>query len=194
MDSFYFETAFAFVANELNNMPMCLGSRIDNLDHTDLITPSRLMLGRASTRALEGQVRISPPGRMLQQMDEVYESWWRTWSSENLVDYIPKPPHWKDGNVNAKVGDIVLMLLSDSEKKLGAGVWRLGRIKKLFWSADGITRVAELEYRNNDEKTFRKTERALSSIAIIHRDTDLDVIQELNAASKEATIHFYKSE
>ena len=64
----------------------------------------------------------------------------------------------------------------------------------MFWSADGITRVAELEYRNNDEKTFRKTERALSSIAIIHRDTDLDVIQELNAASKEATIHFYKSE
>jgi len=113
--------------------------------------------------------------------------------TEKLADYIPKPRHWKDGNVDAEVGDIVMMLLSDKEKKLGGSLWRIGRIRSLMWSADGLTRVAVLEYRNVNETKFRTTERALSSVAILHRDSNLDVIQELNRSAREADIKLHAS-
>ena len=113
--------------------------------------------------------------------------------NEKLVDYIPKPRHWKDGNVDAEVGDIVMMLLSDKEKRLGGSLWRIGRIRSLIWSADGLSRVAVLEYKNVNEVKFRTTERALSSVAILHRDSNLDIIQELNRSAREANIKFCAS-
>jgi hypothetical protein len=193
LDAFAYETAFAWISAQLNNLPICLGSRTDNLDSLDVITPSRLILGRGSTRALNGPCRQATPSRLVQQMDLVYDSWWNCWLTEKLADYIPKPRHWKDGNVDAEVGDIVMMLLSDKEKKLGGSLWRIGRIRSLMWSADGLTRVAVLEYRNVNETKFRTTERALSSVAILHRDSNLDVIQELNRSAREADIKLHAS-
>ena len=35
-----FETALAFCCNQLNNLPICLGSRVDHLDHRDVLTPN----------------------------------------------------------------------------------------------------------------------------------------------------------
>jgi hypothetical protein len=191
MDSFAYETAFAWISAQLNNLPIGLGSRTDNLDHLDLITPARLILGRASNRALDGHVRISPPSRVIEQMDTVFRSWFETWKREKIADYIPKPPHWREGNADAKVGDIVLMLCSDKEKKLGAGIWRMGRISKLSTSADGVSRVATIEYRNPEEKTFRETVRSLRAVAVVHRETELDIIQQLNGAARDANTVYY---
>lgn len=193
LDAFAYESAFAWISSQLNNLPICLGTRTENLDSVDLITPSRLILGRGSTRALDGPCRQATPSRLVQQMDLVYESWWTCWMNEKLADYIPKPRHWKDGNVDAEVGDIVMMLLSDKEKRLGGSLWRIGRIRSLIWSADGLSRVAVLEYKNVNEVKFRTTERALSSVAILHRDSNLDVIQELNRSAREANIKFCAS-
>ena len=46
LDVLGFETAFAWVSNELNNLPICLGSRYKGIDNLDLITPNRLIQGR----------------------------------------------------------------------------------------------------------------------------------------------------
>ena len=194
MDALAYETAYSWIASQLNNLPICLGSRTENLDYTDLITPARLLLGRASNRALDGHVRIEAPSKVIAQMDLVFNSWYEAWQLEKLADFIPKPLHWRDGNVDAQEGDIVLMLLSEKEKKLGSSVWRMGRIRTLEMSVDGITRTATLEYKNDGEKVFRTTVRALDSVAVIHREDQLDSIQELNKAAKEANISFIMSQ
>merc|ERR1712015_100452 len=66
LDIMSYETSFAFIANELNNMPICLGSRTDDLDNLDIITPSRLLLGRNNRRAMTGHVTLDKPGRLLE--------------------------------------------------------------------------------------------------------------------------------
>ena len=78
-----------------------------------------------------------------------------------------------------------------AEKKLGAGIWRMGRISKLSTSADGVSRVATIEYRSPEEKTFRETVRSLRAIAVVHRETELDIIQQLNGAAKDANTVYY---
>ena len=60
----------------------------------------------------------------------------------------------------------------------------------LYYSADGISRSALIEYRNDGESDFRTTRRALSSVAIIFSETDLDFVQEMNRAAKQANIAF----
>ena len=190
LDSFGYETAFAWITMQLNNLPICLGTRIDNLDHLEVITPSRLILGRSSTRALDGPVTHASPGRIVKQMEDVYRSWWETWQREKIADFIPKPPGWSDGNNDAKVGDVVLMLQGDQDKSPGKSIWKLGRIRTLYYSADGIARSALIEYRNDGESDFRTTRRALSSVAIIFSETDLDFVQEMNRAAKQANIAF----
>ena len=46
MDLFAFETAFSVISNELNCLPLCLGSCYDGIMRADLITPSQLLMGQ----------------------------------------------------------------------------------------------------------------------------------------------------
>ena len=55
---------------------------------TDLITPSRLLLGRNNRRSLGGYAKPESIG-------ELYKSWWKVWMNEKIVDYIPQSPRWK---------------------------------------------------------------------------------------------------
>ena len=77
LDILGFETAFAWTSNELNNLPMCLGSRYKNMDNLDLITPNRLIQGRANKRAMSGPCSIENPTKMLEKMDDVFDARWR---------------------------------------------------------------------------------------------------------------------
>ena len=63
LDIMSYETAFTWVANELNNLPICIGSKYKNLEHTDLITPSRLIFGHTNRRALSGCCSLGKPHR-----------------------------------------------------------------------------------------------------------------------------------
>ena len=44
------ETLASCVANQVNNLPKAVGSVTGNLECLDLLTPNRLLLGRATTR------------------------------------------------------------------------------------------------------------------------------------------------
>ena len=187
LDIMSFETCLAWIASELNNLPICIGSRVENLDHVDLITPSRLLLGRNNRRALSGFARISAPSRLIDQMDDVHDAWWRVWRTEKLVDFIPQPSKWKKTNEQLKEGDIVIFLKSDSENRLGEPVWRIARVKSVNVSEDGLARTAVLEYRNSNEKSFRTTHRSVRTVVVVHREGELDVIQHLEQAAQDAT-------
>jgi hypothetical protein len=182
LDLFQYETAFNYIANELNSLPLCLGSRHENLDHTDLITPSRLMLGRNNRRAPTGYPRISSKSRQIEQMDDVHRAWWEVWKSEKLEDYIPAPKKWLKNSRPPQVEDIVVFIAD--EMILGDSLWKLGRVTRLIPSqVDGIVRSVILEYKNFTEDVFRDTKRSVRKIAIIHREGDLYLMDMLNDAA-----------
>ena len=191
LDLISYETCFAWIANELNCFPICIGSRTSNLDHVDLITPSRLLLGRNNRRALGGYAKMESPSRLMDQMELVNQSWWKVWVNEKIVDYIPKSPKWRTTTAQPAIGDIVVFLKLEAEAGFGEPVWRMGRVEKLEFSADGIIRSVVISYKNNAEKVFRTTRRSVRKVAILHHEGDLELTEELNIASKAAGIHYF---
>ena len=73
------------------------------------------------------------------------------------------------------------------EQAIGSPVWTIGRIVNVTKSAaDGRVREVEVEYKNASEKTWRVTHRAARAVAVLHREEDLEVLQGLNAAARDA--------
>ena len=191
MDALAMETAFCWMAAQLNDLPISLGNRTEDLDNVDVITPSRLLLGRSSTRAAGGYARISPPSALVERMDEVYRVWWSTWEREKLADYIPQLPKWKNSDTQVRVGDIVMILKNSDEVKLGDLMWRLARVREVETShRDGLVRVATCEYRNNSETEMRTTRRSVRKLAVIYTEAELDISQELHIAASKADINY----
>ena len=187
LDILGYETAFAWVSNELNNLPICLGSRYKNLDNLDLITPNRLIQGRSNRRAMSGPCTIEAPSRMLEKMDDIFEAWWKVWSEERLADFVAKPPKWFRSDPDLELGNIVVFQKRGPEQAIGSPVWTIGRIVNVTKSAaDGRVREVEVEYKNASEKTWRVTHRAARAVAVLHREEDLEVLQGLNAAARDA--------
>lgn len=190
LDIMTYETAFVSISNELNNLPICLGSKTSNLEHVDLITPSRLILGRNNRRALGGYAHIDGPSRLMEQMDKVYKAWWQVWRDERLLDYIPQPAKWAESNGDIKVGDVIIFLKADKDQTLGEPVWKMGRIMELEFSNDGLPRTAIVEYKNSTEAVFRTTRRSVRKIAVLHREGELELVEKLNEASRRSSINF----
>ena len=49
-----------------------------------------------------------------------------------------------------------------------------------------LFRSAVIEYKHKDEKVYRTTNRAMRTVAVLHREGDLELTQQLSAASREA--------
>lgn len=183
LDLYGYDTAFSFIANELNSLPLCLGSRYENLEHSDLITPSRLLLGRNNQRAPMGYPRLSTKSRQVDQLDLVHKAWWNTWKREKLVDYIPAPSKWHKNSRPPLVDDIVVFIRD--EAVLGESIWKLGIIEELIPSAaDGKIRAVIISYRNPSELKNRTTKRDVRKMAILYREGELELLEILNEASK----------
>lgn len=192
LDLFSYETAFIWTANELNNLPVCLGTRYVNLDHADLITPSRLLLGRNNRRAPAGLCRIETPSRLIDQLDLVYESWWEVWKKERISDFVPQPVKWRKTGYQPKPQDIVVFTREEKDEVYGKPLWRIGRIRSCETSKDDKVRVVVIEYRNADETVFRTTRRAVRRIAVLHKEGDLELTEQLNQAARAADIQFHR--
>jgi hypothetical protein len=187
LDLLGYETAFAWASNEINNLPLCLGSRYKDLGCLDLITPNRLIHGRANKRAMSGFCTFDKPSKMLAKMEDIFNAWWEAWHKEKLLDYVAKPPKWLRSDLSLKVGDVVIFQKKAQEQVLGQPIWTIGRVVEANESAsDGKVREVVIEYRNNGEKKFRTTHRAARSVAVLHREDDLDLMQEIAAAARAA--------
>lgn len=189
LDILGYETAFAWVSNELNNLPLCLGSRYRDLDNLDLITPNRLIHGRSNKRAMSGPCTIERPSKMLEKMDDVFEAWWKAWYDEKITDFVAKPPKWFRSDPPLRPGDIVVFQKRGADQVLGSPVWSVGRIVDTTESdSDGQVREVQIEYKNASENTFRYTHRAARSVAVLFSEEDLDLIQGLNEAARAAEV------
>ena len=190
LDIMAYETAFQWISSELNNFPIALGSKTSNLDNLDLLTPSRLILGRNNRRALSGQVKVEVPSRLVKQNSEVEEAWWKVWSTEKLQEFIPRSSKWSKSSDPVDVGDIVVFLKTAKESVLGEPVWRLGRVMTAEPDKDGIVRKVEVQYRNDGEKVFRTVTKSVRQLCVLHHEGDLELVDILNEASKQSTISF----
>ena len=190
LDILNYETAFSWIANELNNIPICLGSRYRDLDHLDLITPNRLLLGRNNRRAMSGCCTFPEPSRYLQHMEAVYDSWWAAWKTEKLLQFVPQPKKWDKTPYEPKVGDIVIFV--KEEQKYGKPIWRTGRIVNLKDNPHGKYSV-EIEYKIGEDPRamqLKTTWRATRSIAVLHREGEVELVDRLNEAAKSADINY----
>ena len=190
LDILSYETAFAWISNELNNLPICLGSKYINLEHADLITPSRLILGRNNRRSPSGFVRIDTKSRLLEQMQQVERSWWETWKTEKLLEYIPQPQKWRTSGYEPKPDDIVIFTKEEKDRVFGEPVWRTGRISETIRSEDGKVRSVVIQYKNWNEGVYRSTHRSVRKVAVLHKEGELELVEELNLASKQANVSF----
>ena len=186
LDILSYETNFQWISNELNNLPICTSGRYKNLEKIQLITPNRLLLGRNNRRAASGPVRMEPPTRLLKQNELVYESWWKVWRDEKIVEYIPQPPKWSKSDDVVKTGDIVLFP-RDGDSPFDVG-WRIGRIQSLKQGHDGKPRRTVIEYKNSTENVFRTTERSMREIAVLHSEGEIGLVSALNEAARIANL------
>ena len=193
MDLFAYETGFAFIANELNSLPICLGSKYEGLGHTDLITASRLLMGRNNRRAPLGYPRIVSKSRQIDHLDQLHKAWWKVWKNEKILDYIPSPPKWHSNTRPPKEEDIVVYLEKDKDVTLGDTLWRLGRVVEVIESeGDRKVRSLKIEYKNATEDVFRTTYRSARKVAILFREGELELADILNEAARAADQLFIK--
>ena len=98
-----------------------------------------------------------------------------------------RPPKWLRSDPDLQPGDIVVFQKRGPEQAIGSPVWTIGRIVGTKKSAaDGKVREVEVEYKNASEEVWRSTHRAARAVAVLHREEDLEVLQGLNAAAREA--------
>ena len=184
------ETAMQIVVSDINNLPICLGSNYENYDRQDLITPNRLVFGRNSDNPLISEPVASLPTAMLRQKQHFYESWNQAYKEQVLTNFIPQPRTNEKSSYEPKAGDICVFKRQDA--KFGEKSFRIGRIKEAEKSRDLKVRRLTIEYRNANEQKFRETSRSTRDVAIIHKESELCLVDTLNQAKKEANAQFFK--
>ena len=86
-----------------------------------------------------------------------------------------------------KQGDIVLFLKTGDEQILGEPIWRVGRVTEVELSdRDLQARVVIIEYKNSRESVFRTTRRSVRKVAVLHREDEVELVQQINAAARAA--------
>ena len=184
-----YSTAFYFISNELNSIPICLGSKYTNCDNLDLISPSRLLLGRNNHRSPVGVVVADLPSKWMETMEGVAENWWKVWEQEWLLNLVPKSKKWATGEPDLEVGNVVVFLKEGKEADIGQTPWRIGFVHELHLSQDGVVREATLAYKVGDEKVYRYTKRSVRTLAVIHREHDVELFSQIGKAAQEAMVH-----
>ena len=141
---------------------------------------------------MSGYPRIDGPSRIMKQQDELYKVWWEVWRKERLVDFIPQPNKWKKNSTELKVGDIVAFIHLESGDHHGKPVYKIGRIISVERSADGLIRTCTIQYKNaSNPSLFQETRMSVRHVAVIHSETDLDLVQQLNAAARQANVLYF---
>ena len=169
------ETMSAKIANSINNLPLALGNKVSNFESMDLITPNRLLLGRNNERSPSGDMLITTsPEKILEDNNRVFRAWFENW----LVSCVPNliyQPKWFDTDHHMKPGDIVLFIKGECNTP----VYQYGIVDSIHLAEDGLTREAVVRYRNADEDTDRKTNRAVRSLVVIHKVDEVPIAKDL---------------
>ena len=160
------ETLGSQIANSINNLPIGLGNKCDQIENLDILTPNRLILGRNNDRCPTLPLEITyDQKRIVAKNAEIFKSWFNTW----LVSYVPTlidRPKWFKGDRDILVGDVVLFLKGEKEFDLQ---YQYGIVTSVNIGRDGCVRTIQVEYQNYNENTKRRTIRGVRDIIVIHK-------------------------
>ena len=79
------ETLVAVIANNINNLPVGIGSKGD-VENLDLIIPNRLRLGRNNSRSPVGEVVVCDNlSKLMKENLKIYNAWFELW----LLNHVP---------------------------------------------------------------------------------------------------------
>ena len=183
MSLLQWETLGQQISNTINNLPIGLGNKCENLENSDLLTPNRLLLGRNNNRCPTAPLVLSSDvKKIVQTNEEIFSVWFKSW----LVSYVPTlvpQPKWFETNKSISVGDVVLFSKSDKEFE---NLYQYGIIKSTYPSKDGIIRSVDVEYQNATENTKRVTKRGVRELIVIHPVDELRLSRELHDLAVEA--------
>ena len=171
------ETLVQQIANSINNLPIGLGNKVDNLENLDLLTPNRLLLGRNNDRGPTCPLLLSrDTKRIVETNAHIFQVWFKSW----LISYVPTlidRPKWFDTDKDVSVGDVVLFLKSEKEFE---HLYQYGIVSQVIPGIDGLIRSVMVEYQNHDEGVKRITERGVREIVVIHPVDELGISRELH--------------
>jgi hypothetical protein len=170
------ETLGQQVANSINNMPIGLQNKCDMLEHLDVLTPNRLILGRNNNRNPTVPLKVTYDLRgIIETNDNIVKAWFKVWLTSHVPTLIEQPK-WFVSDRDIRVGDVVLFLKSDKEFDRQ---YQYGLVVTVVLGRDGITRVVEIQYQNANEKQKRTTKRGVRDIIVIHPVDEVGILNEL---------------
>ena len=179
-----FESAFSYVANQINCLPLATLSNYDSYDLCDIITPSRIVAGLNTNNVNAGPIQLAKPSQMIKNLTEIQQAWLEQLETHILPRLIPKPANFKVTTHQPKIGDLVVFRKRDST--ISNDNWTIGRITRATPGRDRLIRRIEIQYKNHGESTFRTTDRALRSCAILYTEDEICLLEQLSIAEKTA--------
>jgi hypothetical protein len=133
------ETALVEVEALMNSRPLAqVGT---NAEDMSVLTPGHFLILRPFTAKEfaiihDKEVNARSAWRKAQAMVNAF---WKRW----LREYVPglrERPKWSKDNVNIKVGDLVLLIDTNSPR----GKWPLGKVMKTYPGDDSVVRVVDV--------------------------------------------------
>ena len=171
------ETLGQQIANSINNLPIGLGNKTENLENLDILTPNRLLLGRNNNRSPTTPLTLSNDvKRIVETNSDIFNVWFKSW----LISYVPTlihQPKWFENDRSVSAGDVVLFLKSEKEFE---NIYQYGLVKSVTLSKDGLIRSVGIEYKNHTENVKRTTNRGVRDIVVIHPVDEIGMNQELH--------------
>ena len=177
------ETLGDQIANNVNNLPLASINVSAELEHLDILTPNRLLLGRNNDRSPSGSLLVSNDAQKLLQANvDNLTVWFDSW----LISYVPRlmeHPKWFRSDIDIHVGDVVLFLRTEKEY---SRQYQYGIVQSVERGRDGKIRTVNVRYRNPSGKKNRETRRAARELVIIHHADELSIFEEQAEASKNS--------
>ena len=139
------DTLFSSVSNIVNQRPIAVRSFTE--DDLHAITPNDLLLQR--TKNTVPGVTYGENDNLTKRqevMKEIEDTWWNQWITQALPHLVPFK-RWKHEHRSLRPDDIVLVLY---EKKVGKGVYKLGRVLKVHPDVHGVVRTITVGMRRSD--------------------------------------------
>ena len=161
LSSIQWETLMAQISNSINNLPIGLRNKVEDLENLDILTPNRLILGRNNERCPNAPLSLSGDHKkMIDRNASIFRAWFKAW----LVSYVPsivERPKWHQDDNHINVGDVVLFLKSEKDFE---EIYQYGMVKTVYSGQDGRIRKVDVEYQNNNETIKRITQRGVRDL------------------------------
>ena len=156
------QTVFFEVADVINSRPIGIVIGSDPMQPAP-ITPNHLILGRATSEAVQGSLHNTKDvNKRFQFLQSLVDDWWKRWYESVLPSLVPSYK-WYQRHRNVKVGDVCLIQYKSAVK----ATYKLGRAIRVKKGVDGLVRTVTLAYRNANENVNREVDRPIHGIAVI---------------------------